>query len=307
MNEVIEKPVDSTSSHGRSKSTGRAARHRRRKLRDIQQAEEALREGRKLSSIMEGSTVIPTDRSEVWPAVLDHRIKHQWNADDESALVGQLGYLPGNAISVCARANQVSCLGDSAGMEPVVVKLYPIVIREESIGKIVDGKRCKARKRMRQTRDIAEMSDSFSDKHLIEPFPTIYWVTNPKLRILISKLELESFGIKLEKHLESDTESLESMKRAHLAYGKRRRELLSDSDNELIRKRKWESAFAETRGVAGIRNHAAIKCLHAHVAHFLSGETGSNDNVVGRWVMQEVESRLRGDTISETNRLSINK
>lgn len=298
MTEVTKETISSTNSLARSKSSGRAARHRRRKLREIQQAEEALREGREVSSHVPGSTVIPSDRSEVWPAVVEHRRKHRWSEDDETALVGQLGYLPGNAISVCTRADQLTCLNNSAAAEPVVLKLYPIVVREECSGRATHRGRHKVRKRTRQTKDIAENSDSFSDKHLIEPFPTIYWVTNPKLRIMISKLELESLGTKLEKQLESDAESLASMKRAHLAYGKARKELIDDSDSALIRERQWESAFAETRGVAGIRNHAAIKCLHAHVAHFLSGENGSNDNVVGRWVMQEVESRLREDKVS---------
>jgi hypothetical protein len=290
MSGAKEEPTESTKLLGRAK--GRAARQRRRKVRDIQEAEEALREGRDLSSLASTSTAIPNDRSSVWPAVLDCRNEYGWSQEDEIALVGQLGYLPGNAISVCARASEVTCLNDINGAEPVVLKLYPIAVREECSGTSTGGRR-KARKRTRQAKDIADESDAFSDKHLIEPFPTMYWVTSPKLRILISKLELESFGVKLKEKLESDAESLESMKRAHVAYGKARKELLSDSDSALIMERKWEPAFAETRGVAGLRHYSAIKCLHAHAAHFLSGENGSNDNVVGRWVIQEVENRLR--------------
>lgn len=297
MSEVKEEPIDSTKSRGRCKS-GRAARHRRRKLLEIQQAEEALREGRELSSRVPGLAVIPTDRGEVWPAVVDCRIKYGWSEDDELALVGQLGYLPGNAISVCARASKLSCLGNSAAAEPVVLKLYPIAVREECSGTTA-GRYHKARKRTKQTKDIAEKSGAFSDKHLIEPFPTMYWVTSPRLRILISRLELESFGVKLKEKLDSNAESLESMKLAHAGYGKGRKELLSDSDTALILERKWESAFAETRGVAGLRNHTAIKCLHAHAAHFLSGENGSSENVVGRWVMEEVENRLVESTKCE--------
>ncbi|GAX10815.1 hypothetical protein FisN_1Hh357 [Fistulifera solaris] len=287
MSGAKEEPTES-STKLLSRAKGRAARQRRRKLRDIQEAEEALREGRSSSA----STAIPSDRSAVWPAVLDCRTKYGWSREDEMALVGQLGYLPGNAIRVCARASAVPCLGDMDGTEPVVLKLYPIAVREECSGTSAGGRR-KARKRTRQVKDIADESDAFSEKHLIEPFPTMYWVTSPMLRILISKLELESFGVKLKEKLESETESLESMKRAHMAYGKARKELLSDSDDALIMERKWESAFAETRGVAGLRHYSAIKCLHAHAAHFLSGENGSNDNVVGRWVIEEVERRLR--------------
>lgn len=43
----------------------------------------------------------------------------------------------------------------------------------------------------------------------------------------------------------------------------------------------------------------SIKYLHTHAAHYLSG---CYDNIVGRWVMEEVEKR-----ITEQQNLNINK
>ena len=57
----------------------------------------------------------------------------------------------------------------------------------------------------------------------------MFWVTNPKLRVLVSKLELESLGVKIEERLKSEAESMEPMKRAHMSYGQTRKELLGDS------------------------------------------------------------------------------
>ena len=297
-----ERAETSSLVHRKRSTRGRASRRRRKKLRDIQQAAEAIGQGRVAPP--NSASTLPTDRSKEWPAVYERRTFHKWSVADERALVGQLGYLPGNAINISTRASSVSWLKTKSSeeqQEPVVVQLYPMVVRDEHAGGKSGGRKYKSRKRrqIEQEKDTCQAGDS--DRSLIEPFPTIYWLTHPILRVLVSKLELESFGVRLEKRLAAEPDSLASMKRAHHAYGKARQQLLTESDRALVRERKWDSAFVETRGVAGIRNHAAIKCLHAHVAHALSGGSGSSDNVVGSWVLQAVQGILStGDKHDET-------
>ena len=63
-----------------------------------------------------------------------------------------------------------------------------------------------------------------------------------------------------------------------------------DHPDESIRRR-WSSRL-ENLGIAGIRNFAAVKCLHAHCAHVLSGGAGSQDNVVGHWVVEALRQRI---------------
>jgi len=92
----------------------------------------------------------------------------------------------------------------------------------------------------------------------------------------------------MEDRLQADKDAMASMKRAHEAYGKARWELLTETDHELVKSRKWQGALGLERGVAGIRNHNRIKCLHTHAAHYLSAGKGSNDNVVGKWTMDAV-------------------
>ena len=104
-------------------------------------------------------------------------------------------------------------------------------------------------------------------------------------------MELEQFGKQYEQILQEDSDSLESMARAHRAYGRDRRALLTKDDLDWIQKRKWDAAYdPDRRGVAGIRNFKSIKCLHAHAAHYWSG---CEDNVVGKWVAKEVFTKLR--------------
>ncbi|CAB9515655.1 Protein of unknown function (DUF501) [Seminavis robusta] len=127
------------------------------------------------------------------------------------------------------------------------------------------------------------------DDFVVEPFPTLYWLTHPLLRTMVSKLELQGTGRRLEQRLQNDPHALEAMTRAHHGYGQERYDLLTPTDIAYIETRKWQRAFdPRQRGVAGIRNHAAVKCLHAHVAHYLSGGQGSSDNVIGKWVMEEI-------------------
>lgn len=311
----------------RANKLGRAARRRKKKLRDIDAAEHAIRSGAP-SNQSEDVSCLPTDRDHVWPAVAELRKRSpidatsytvensQWlSEEDQVALVGQLGYLPGNAIRIASRICNVPFLMESDGSStkrskleassPVVLQLYPLAVRiEHSGGKA--GRRFKARKRKRvptsnegdeQNEVDQEGLDSgaeAADRWLVEPFPTMYWLTNPILRVLISKLEVKGFGSELERRLLVDSASMRKMERAHLAYGTERHSLLVDADLELINKRKWNSAFdINTRGVAGIRNRSTVKCLHAHAAHFLSGDPGSSDNVVGEWVMEAVERLLK--------------
>jgi hypothetical protein len=183
------------------------------------------------------------------------------------------------------------------------------------------------------------------DNAVLEPFPTLYWLTHPLLRILVSQLEVEGWGRQLEERLRNDVKAQESMQRAHAHYGAYRYQLLSLEDRQLLKQRNWETALCpDTRGVAGIvfaegeagsgakrgtttsslsSRICSVKCLHAHAAHYLSAhrrrpstattttvsdsnstsqgtegcdpamDNGGDDNVVGKWVMELIQERLR--------------
>jgi hypothetical protein len=282
-------------------------------------------------------SVLPMDRSHIWPSVRELRkVSHE----DERILQSQLGYVPGNAIRVVARASHIyrdwfSCSSSSSSSppptppewsnpDPVVLLLYPIVLRNEHLGGKTWGRRFKARKRIRGSNNTITMTTSNDDnvsyinktedvgndnteqqqeQQLIEPFPTIYWLTHPLLHSLISKLEVEGFGIQCEQKIAASPQFLEQMQRAHSRYGHERWNMLTESDRIMIRSKQWEeSAFAKsTRGVAGNRNFRAVKCLHAHAAHYLSSSsiTGTaaarpvDENIVGKWVMEEIQKRYQ--------------
>lgn len=175
--------------------------------------------------------------------------------------------------------------------------------------------------------DSSYDSNNQFKRQIIEPFPTLYWLSSPILRSLISQIELSKIqGVqKMEQKLKGSTQYLEQMERAHKSYGQARWELLTEEDKEEVLKRGWGEALDAGRGVAGIRPKRrrfennnkiieiwdGVKCLHAHAAHYLAQveewknvntkkdeacdlkslmETCKrNDlNLVGKWTMEAV-------------------
>jgi hypothetical protein len=321
-----ERPLDDSKTENKKttnnrRNLGRNARRRRRKVRAIEAAAAEAAMG-KTNSATSVNSILPQDRGYLWPAVKD---LCQLSDKDKHALIRQLGYLPGNAIKVAARRKDYFPSlsenqrdngddGDDGDDEPLAIQLYPLVFRHES-----DSTKSHRKRQQRQEDEHnnsghpgpSPISGS-KQNPLVEPFPTMYWVTHPRFRAIISKLELarqqqtqdaqqnnEGTIRHFEKRLQTDPTALDSMLSAHDQYGQERRKVITQDDWKWIQERKWEEAFAVTRGVAGIRNHAGIKCLHAHAAHYWSG---CKDNVVGKWVSDEVRAFLddaKNATITE--------
>ena len=304
---------------------GRASRRRLQKILEISKAEqEVLRHHQGAAATTsppnnDKNLFLPSDRGELRSPVVETRQKLGWKQEDEMLLVRQLGFVPGNAIRICCRVKQLLEQGNLLGPQqqhavsafansedPVVVQLYPLAIRDEYMGGKTGGRKAKSRKRKRTVakneQEGACMQEKESNEQVapavLEPFPTIYWLTNPLLKVWVSKLEVNNLGTELEARLKDDAEASDRMKRAHVAYGKTRLALLTSQDREEIEKLKWTAALEEARGVAGIRNHIAVKCLHAHLAHHLSGDAGSQDNVIGEWVMEEIRHMLKAENES---------
>lgn len=258
------------------RNLGRKARRRRKTAAAIEAAVAAYASGD--TNTVPPITIIPTDRNLEWPAV-----KEICSLEDEDrkSLVAQLGFCPGNAISVAARVNDAFPYGKwKDDTTPLVLKLYPLVYRNES-----DGTKHRRKRKGQLKNELLLVEESQQSEPLVEPFPTTFWVTHPRFKALISKIELLNRGTHYEQKLQDDPNALDSMKYAHLAYGEERQSMITSDDRDFIQKRHWESAIDVSRGVAGIRNPAAVKCLHAHAAHFWSG---CNENIVGKWVAEEV-------------------
>lgn len=112
------------------------------------------------------------------------------------------------------------------------------------------------------------------------PFPTLYWLTCPLLQRAVSRLESRGFREGLRRGMREDAEFGDGLRRAELDYAARREEW-AERMGELERVR---SCFAGRGGIGGTAS-GGLKCLHAHLAHFLA----SGGNPVGAEVARAVE------------------
>ncbi|SDM08385.1 DUF501 domain-containing protein [Halarsenatibacter silvermanii] len=119
-----------------------------------------------------------------------------------------------------------------------------------------------------------------------EVFPTTYWLTCPRLKSRVQKLEDEGLLDRLTEKEKSDEEFARAVQRAHEEYAQKRRSLM---DEKL-----WKKAAELSRdvievlknsGVGGIRTEKGLKCLHTHLAHYLAG----GNNPVGRITAASLE------------------
>jgi|GEM_PF-5178328 len=112
-----------------------------------------------------------------------------------------------------------------------------------------------------------------NDPHLRdgEPMPTRYWLVDPEIRVIVGRLESLGGVRRAEQEV-----GVDALRNAHARYAKERDALIPAD---------W-SGPRPHGGVGGTRN--GVKCLHAHVAWWLSG----GDDPVGRWVTEQVQLPL---------------
>lgn len=103
-------------------------------------------------------------------------------------------------------------------------------------------------------------------------FPTLFWLSCPFLKRLVSRLEASGWIKILHDKLAVDQALKEELDLAHADYSRLSRSLLGSK--ELKGGRDLGS------GICGVKDLANIKCLHAHYAHYLA--TGKNP--IGRIV-----------------------
>ena len=99
------------------------------------------------------------------------------------------------------------------------------------------------------------------------PMPTLYWLLDPAIKDDVSRLESEGGVHQYEEEL-----GLENIASTHDAYSDRRRAAT-------VRL----GAVQPTGGVGGTR--VGIKCLHAHLAHYLV----HHDDPVGALVATKID------------------
>ncbi len=117
------------------------------------------------------------------------------------------------------------------------------------------------------------------------PFPTLFWLTCPMLVKEVSRLESGDFRNRLRLRLR-DEDFASRLERAEEEYAEERLRWAEDRfQREMAR-----AIFSRRMGIGGTVRKG-LKCLHAHLAHYLAGF----DNPVGEEVYRELPpSRCQG-------------
>lgn len=107
-----------------------------------------------------------------------------------------------------------------------------------------------------------------------EVFPTLYWLTGPKRKEEVAKIESSGYIEQLEKELNADKQLKEEYRKNEASYLEQQNELLNGEEENFLKRK---GAFgALNRGIGGIKSDEHIKCLHLHLAHQIAEE-----NVIG--------------------------
>lgn len=114
------------------------------------------------------------------------------------------------------------------------------------------------------------------------PFPTLYYLTCPKLNSIIGSLEATGFMKVLEAKLAQDENLQKNYFLAHESYLKEREEI----ENVL-----------EISGVSAGGMPSRVKCLHALAAQTLA--KGEGINKIGDLVLNEISDWCQAPCISE--------
>ncbi len=117
---------------------------------------------------------------------------------------------------------------------------------------------------------------------LLKPFPTLYWLTCPKVIAQVGRIEADGWIGRMEIMLRQDEALRAAVSADHDRYIEERWTLLSEDDRLAIKQAGMLHLYEE-RGVAGLGNRLRIKCLHAHYA-FHRGAIGCGGGVVGAWM-----------------------
>ena len=168
-------------------------------------------------------------------------------AQEEEALLDQLGYVPPNVCAVSARSGFIDddeddaiSINNGVGDElllndnkhskildtsskgvgrPIAIQSYPLLVQ------ILNTNR----------KDEEEKCNEYSNQHYnYTPFPTMYWLTDPHVSRAISEIERNGYVRKFQSRLENDASLAKDWWHCHEDYAAERWKLLSKSDRDWL-------------------------------------------------------------------------
>lgn len=119
---------------------------------------------------------------------------------------------------------------------------------------------------------VARVSKGTKRASKAEPFPTLYWLTCPYLKERVGRLEGGQAFLDIRRMIAEDNSFDSRLKAASEDYRGRRRRLYGELPIELrsaVSERATQDLLSS--GPGGVKDYRNIKCLHIHLANFVSG------------------------------------
>lgn len=186
---------------------------------------------------------------------------------ERHAVNQQLGFVPWNTMRVAAT--------DIRG-SPTAIELYPL------------------------TQEMTTRRGSqFRRRAQVQPWPTIFWLTCPRLRSDVSSLEAVGVLPAVRRIVARNGNIARRLRSEHEAYATRRWGMLHDADRALVLNRAWARSLKGT-GVGGTHDLLYVKCLHAHYANYLA--TGRD--LVGEAVHLSLEEGMAEEALELQRRMA---
>lgn len=208
---------------------------------------------------------------------------------DRQQVLDQLGYVPGNFLSV---------VGRSADGTPVVLQTYPLA----------------GGSARRQARSSSSASAAAAAVVVGTPFPTLYWLCHPAIHKAVADLERRGHVQRIEQEICASPALSRDLIECHQQYAADRWRSLTQPDRAMLL-RSDETSMASRRnilqytGVAGTnvnttvtrqvgseRNRMfipSVKCLHAHYAQYRASSANSVVvNPVGKMVHELLQAEF---------------
>ncbi|MBF0545356.1 MAG: DUF501 domain-containing protein [Candidatus Riflebacteria bacterium] len=139
------------------------------------------------------------------------------------------------------------------------------------------------------TPQVLKADPFLTEQGILKPFPTFLWLVCPRLKKLVSRLEASQMVSMYEKRLSEEEEFREKYLDSQRKIGTIRLEFAQRKNPELSEE---VIRILRETSIAGSRDLLGVKCLHAHLAHFLA----YGNNPIGEEVL-----RLIGPCCSNSN------
>ena len=122
----------------------------------------------------------------------------------------------------------------------------------------------------------------FLEDNIWKPFPSFIWLVCPRLKALVADLEQQGFVKYYSQKLRTDEDFREEFLKGQKEIADYRLKFAQERFAKPLPDHIYE--ILKNTSVAGSRDYHGVKCLHAHLAHYLA----FGNNPIGKEIIEKI-------------------